>query len=620
MSDQTQGQNGAENEWVLWALGGFLVLAGAVWGVVALATRATCGAFASPDSMIGAASFLWTADPAVLGTVEGCASEQSTVIISLGVLAAVAISLVIVIAVARARYKQSDRYFIKDVRDRENIAKAGELRKQNRVITKRAREVRPSIKRPKLPEAGLSFGQSQGQRVWSLFEDSVCLVGPPRSGKGLHLLISAIADAPGPVIATSSRADNYAATRELRAKRGPVTLFDPQGLTGQETQIKWSPLSGCENQRVANQRASSLVKASGLGASSENSVWQQPAIEILQSLLHAAALSRGTVADIFRWSSNPSAAQQAVEVLKDSRDSKDWGLALEGTIDGDPKMRDNKWFGVGAALSGLAVPEFRDAMTPAQWDQQFDIDDFLDNSGTLYIVGNESGGSSVGPFLIALMDAVTERAREKAARAPGNRLDPPLALVLDEIANIAAAWPGLAKLMADGGGSGIMPIAVFQSLAQARNQWGNGAAETIFDNATVSILLGGAKNTEDLEKIRDLIGTRRVVRRNRSDSKSGKSMSEQGEDVPVLRVDELRRLPFGYGVLLRRTGRAVFMELRRWQAHKESAQIKESMGRFNQSMLDELTSGKDEVSADPAPVNATPAPRGPEPEPGVMIR
>lgn len=620
MSEQGNRDVGADNEWMLWLIGGLFLTLGLAWGVIALATRVSCGAFAAPESPATAASFFWTGEPAALGSVDGCAAELSTVFIGLGVLLGVVIAVVIAVAIARARYKQSDRYFIKDVRGREGIAKAGELRKANSVIGKRAREVRPSIKKPKLPEAGLSFGQSQGQRVWSLFEDSVCLVGPPRSGKGLHLIISAIADAQGPVISTSSRADNYGATRELRAKRGPVTLFDPQGLTGQETQIKWSPLKGCENQRVANQRANSLVKASGLGGSSENAVWQQPAIEILQSLLHAAALSRGTVADVYRWASNPAAAMQAVDELKNSRDAKDWGLALEGIIDGDPRMRDNKWFGVGAALSGLAVPEFREAMTPAQWDQQFDIDDFLDNSGTLYIVGNESGGSSVGPFLIALMDAVTERAREKAARAPGNRLDPPLVLVLDEIANIAAAWPGLAKLMADGGGSGIMPIAVFQSLAQARNQWGNGAAETIFDNATVSILLGGAKNTEDLEKISDLIGPRRVVYRNRSDSKAGRSMSEQSTEEAVLRVDELRRLPFGHGVLLRRTGRAVFLELSRWTKHKEHKQLKASAGTFDGSMLAELTSGKDEVSADPAPVNSTAPARGPEPEPGVMIR
>src|SRR5699024_10526673 len=84
------------------------------------------------------------------------------------------------------------------------------------------------------------------------------LIGPPRSGKGLHLLIGAILDAPGPVVTTSSRADNYAATAAIRRSRGPVALFDPQGLTDTPTTLKWSPITRCEVPRVANQRAACL--------------------------------------------------------------------------------------------------------------------------------------------------------------------------------------------------------------------------------------------------------------------------------------------------------------------------------------------------------------------------
>lgn len=594
MPDQGTRQ-GSQNEWIVWALLGAIVVLGLVWLTVATATRFTCGAWTSPDGPGEAASFLWSGDPARLGTVGGCAAEAQTVWIGLGVLAALVLVAVIVSWLAVLRYRQSDRYFIRDVRDRDGIARGSEIAAQQRLARKRAKQVRPSVKRPKVSDIGITFGTSQGKNIWASMEDSVCLVGPPRSGKGLHLLITAILDAPGPVVATSSRADNYAATRELREKIGPVSLFDPQGMTGQKAAVKWSPIQGCEDTRVANQRASSLVKASGLSASSENSVWQYPAVEILQSLLHAAALSRGTVTDLYRWASSPDQADEAATILKESRTAKEWGLSLSSVIHGDPKMRDNKWFGVGAAVGGLAVPEYREALTVQQWEEPFDIDRFLDESGTLYIVGNETGGSSMGPFVIALMDAITERGREKAARSRSNRLDPPMALVLDEIANIAAAWPGLAKLMADGGGTGIMVLAVFQSLAQARNQWGQGAAETIFDNATVSILLGGAKNTDDLKKIGDLIGSRRVRYDTESTGASGKSTSSHHQREEVLGIDELRRLPFGHGVMLRRTGRAVFLRLQKWTQHKQAKEVKESLSRFEGGLLEQLTNGADEV-------------------------
>ena len=56
------------------------------------------------------------------------------------------------------------------------------------------------------------------------------LLGPPRSGKGLHFAIPMILDAPGAVITTSTRPDNLAVTLTARADRGPVAVFDPQHL------------------------------------------------------------------------------------------------------------------------------------------------------------------------------------------------------------------------------------------------------------------------------------------------------------------------------------------------------------------------------------------------------
>ena len=66
--------------------------------------------------------------------------------------------------------------------------------------------------------------------MWASVEDSILLLGPPRSGKGLHVVINAILDAPGAVITTATRPDNIAATITARSRRGPVAVFDPQRL------------------------------------------------------------------------------------------------------------------------------------------------------------------------------------------------------------------------------------------------------------------------------------------------------------------------------------------------------------------------------------------------------
>src|SRR5699024_5570314 len=130
------------------------------------------------------------------------------------------------------------------------------------------------------------------------------------------------------------------------------------------------------------------------------------------------------------------------------------------------------------------------------------------------------------------MNAFTDWAIELAAKRPGNRLDPPLSLVLDEIANISV-WPGLTQLMSAGGGVGISVFAVFQSLAQARNEWGNAQATALFDSATIKAQLGGASNTGDVRVFSHLAGTRHVIRYSRSCGTDSMSESDQLHDVEV---------------------------------------------------------------------------------------
>lgn len=595
MRSDTGGSSAARNEWVVWVLLAVFGAVGLLVGTIVLVTRVSCGRWPDAEAVPSMVSFFWTGDPATVATAGECAATSTAVWSTLAGVAVLVIAAVIGALVTWYRYKQSDRYFVRQLYRRDGLARRYELRRKvgPRAIRKVGKEVRPSVKRPKVDQVGHWFGTSRGYPVWASMEDSVCLWGPARSGKGLHLIIDAILDAPGAVVSTSTRTDNYLATRDLRAQRGPVAVFDPQGLAADTSTstVRWSPFSGCEDQRVANERATSLVTASGLGSSDRNTEWKTPAATILASLLHAAALSRAPITDLYQWSANPITARAAVDVLKShGPDATQWGIQLEGVINGDEKMRTNQWFGVSGAMSSLAVPEYREAMSPGP-DGGLDVDRLLEESGTLYVLGTQSGGSSVGPFLIALLDEVKTRAEEKAAKSKGNRLDPPVKLVLDEIANLGAVWPGLKNLMSAGGGSGIMTFAVFQSGSQTRNQWGRGEAEEIFDTATVSVLLGGLKNTDDLEKVSKLSGSRRETQVTRSYSDNGRSSSEQSSKEHVLDIDDLRRLPFGHAVMIRRDARPMFVELRRWTNRKDAKQIKESLGRSDAATLGELTSG-----------------------------
>ena len=56
----------------------------------------------------------------------------------------------------------------------------------------------------------------------------------PGAGKTTARAIPLTLAAPGPVVATSNKPDLWAATAAIRARHGPVWLFDPCGICCQQ--------------------------------------------------------------------------------------------------------------------------------------------------------------------------------------------------------------------------------------------------------------------------------------------------------------------------------------------------------------------------------------------------
>jgi hypothetical protein len=98
-------------------------------------------------------------------------------------------------------------------------------------------------------------------RVWSPIEDTTLRLGGPRVGKSGELACR-ILDAPGAVIATSTRTDLLELTRPVRSRRGPVYVFNPSGVAGLASAIGFDPVAGCEQPPVAASRAWDLLAGS----------------------------------------------------------------------------------------------------------------------------------------------------------------------------------------------------------------------------------------------------------------------------------------------------------------------------------------------------------------------
>ena len=487
--------------------------------------------------------------------------------------------------------RRTMRQAAQDPRRQDGTATGHEVAKSAsaKALMRRAGTLRPSLESPRPGDVGYRLGTAHRHEVWASVEDSILLIGPPRSGKGLHLIIPAILDAPGAVVTTSTRPDNVNACLRARKRIGPVAVFDPQHLAeGLPAGMRWSPIRGCESPQTAMIRAAGLASATGLSAGGVEGgdFWEGKTRAALQALLHAAALDGRSPSELFRWTLDPTSAADAVAILTNHADAATgWADSLASMIDADPRTRDSIWQGVSLSLAALADPRVLDAVTPAE-GEAFDPEAFIRERGTLFLLATGAGAGNSAALVAALVEDLVETARRMAARSTGARLDPPLLLCLDEIGNLAPL-PSLPTLMAEGGGTGITTLAVLQSLAQARDKWNEHEAGAIWDASIVKIILGGASNSRDLQDLSTLIGERDELTDTTTVGDHGSRSNQRSvRRVAILPPDHIRRLPFGTAVTLLRSAPPIITDLRAWPARPDGKQIQADRAEVEQLLHD----------------------------------
>lgn len=282
----------------------------------------------------------------------------------------------------------------------------------------------------------------------------------------------AIQNAPGPTLIVTSNPTLWSDTKDAKAKLGPTLLYDPTHLCDTPARIHWSPTTGCEDKQTALRRATALLAPVRPTAKLDQAV-ADTATTLLRSYLHAAALDNRTIRHVHRWSQGTQ-VQEAVRTLRTHPKAAPGAAGeLEAALTAHPERRDIAQELTSRALAALSTVNIREACTPNRSDA-LALDSFVHEGGTLYVVGEsiEDPRSDPGamPLLTALVSSVVERGRRMAERSSSGRLDPPLTLVLDDIAAVAP-FPELPALLATGADQGLPTLALLRSREQARSRW-----------------------------------------------------------------------------------------------------------------------------------------------------
>jgi type IV secretory pathway TraG/TraD family ATPase VirD4 len=330
-----------------------------------------------------------------------------------------------------------------------------------------------------------------------------------------------------------------------------VHVLDPYDLAGWPERLSWSLVDGCADFGVAQRRAEVLVATT---KSEENTrgggYFVNNARVLISCWLHAAALSEAGARRVLRWASSPD-SRDATDILT-NHDRPDLARAV-GNIQagGNSEERASTWKTASQPLAGL-LNERVAKVFACPPDESLDLGSWLATGGTVYLIGEDDDHSLLTPLQAAFGRAAADAANRRAARATRGRLDPPLALIGDEIAN-SMPLPELPRLMSLAGGSGIFVLVSLQNLAQAEQRWGELGARQIFANATVKIVLGGISDPRELKMFSDAIGDYDQEHLAVTEDHQRVSVNASTRRRPILDPGMLRTIPKYFGVVIHRS-------------------------------------------------------------------
>lgn len=467
-------------------------------------------------------------------------------------------------------------------------------------VIERARRLRPSLtgQKPKDidPEsAGVLLGahrrrRGRGGRVYASWEDVLLAVMAPRAGKTTALAVPAVVNAPGAVVATSNKPDLWAVTAGMRAEHGEVWVFDPQSITHIAQRWWWNPLAAVDTIEDASRLADHFIQQIRNGEHGGDDFWSLGALDLLTSLILAAAKSGGSLVEVQTWLSD-STTRQPTAVLREHGFAAS-ARALAGRQAGAPETREGIYETARTAAACLANPQIMAWVTPPAHRSlpTLDVARFATSSDTVYLLSKDGAGNAA-PLVAGLTDQIL-RAAVTAAEMRGGRLDAPMIACLDEAANICKI-KDLPELYSHFGSRGIIPLTILQSYRQGTRVWGERGMDALWSAATVKLVGAGIDDAKFAEDLSRLIGEHDVSIASRTRDAQGYQSSQVSvRRQRILDPAQIRALPKGTALLLATGVKVAMLDLLPWYDGPLADELGRSAAAANEQITTNAIAGQ----------------------------
>jgi type IV secretory pathway TraG/TraD family ATPase VirD4 len=229
------------------------------------------------------------------------------------------------------------------------------------------------------------------------------------------------------------------------------------------------------------------------GRAGESAHWTERAEAVLAPLLHAAHLSGAGMDTVVHWVLGQQLGPARAALVGHGVDTA--AAVLAGIAATDPREQSGIW----SSTAGVLAAYRSDAALDNAAAPNFEPRRLVTGQDTVYVCAPARYQALVAPIVVAFLEQV--RAGAYAAATPGR---PPVALVLDELANIAPI-PDLPAMVSEGGGQGLLTLACLQDLSQARQRWGP-AADGFLSLFGTKLILPGIGDLATLDLVSRLGG------------------------------------------------------------------------------------------------------------------
>lgn len=489
------------------------------------------------------------------------------------------------------------------VRDRFGVERAKER------STAGGMPLRPGLKASEkdVNQFGLVAGAElhSGEEIVVPFDDHVSVTAPTGAGKSASVMIPSAQAAPGALVVTTNEATILDAIASSRKPLGRIWVFDPLGRTHWPEPMVWDPVAGCEDGERATARGGAFcmgVQSANARSAGNEAFFADTAKTAMETMLHAAALGGRSISDVLTWALDMGETVAAPRKLIEESGSEFaeplWARALVGVAEGaddtvastrttlqrhiKPLLRRSVLRWVDPKVAQRMVDERRARIDAEGGDSSritdpvvFDPYAFVQSTDTLVLVSDDNAPSDVSPLCSMVFQEVMDAVKALAPLTEHQRIEPPMRVVGDEIANVAPI-PKLPAMTTEVRKLGVQLILAFQDDLQATSRWGEADGMKMLNQMGLEIILPGVKSESTLKRFSAMSGSVDVIQRNDNiDASTGHRQSTglTTQERVALRPDEIRKMADGTALVVYRNIEPFMMRMIPWWDRKGGKQL-----------------------------------------------